>query len=51
MKYRVVLTKYEVFEIEALNPAEALEEAYDRCDQDPYAWSDPVADFSVKEIK
>ena len=51
MKYRVVLTKYESFEVEADNPSEALEIACDLCDNDKYSWCDPINDFSVREIE
>ena len=50
-KYRVILTKYEIYEVEAESPSEALEIAYDLCDRDEYSWGNPVDDFSVKEIR
>ena len=50
MKYQVILTKYEVYEVEAPTPQEALELAFDMDDNDKYSWTSPVDNISIKEI-
>lgn len=50
MKYRVILTKYEVYEVEADNAREAENRAYALCDADAYAWESLADDVIVEEM-
>lgn len=50
MKYRVILTKYEVYEVEADDAWEAEDKAYECCDADRYAWSGPADEVIVEEM-
>lgn len=50
MKYRVILTKYEVYEVEADNAREAENRAYALCDADAYAWEGSADEVIVEEM-
>lgn len=50
MKYRVIFTKYEVYEVEADNAWEAEDKAYALCDADAYAWEGSADEVIVEEI-
>lgn len=50
-KYEVTLIKYETYEVEAENEAEALELAYGLEEEDCYAWLDPVDESRIVEVK
>lgn len=50
MKYRVIFTKYEVYEVEADNTWEAEDKAYALCDADAYAWEGSADEVIVEEM-
>ena len=50
MKYRVIFTKYEVYEVEADNAWEAEDKAYALCDADAYTWESLADDVIVEEM-
>ena len=50
MKYLVILTKREQYEVEANTMEEAEEKAFDMCDADPYAWLDPYDEIEVQKL-
>ena len=50
MKYRVIFTKYEVYEVEADNAWEAEDKAYALCDADAYAWEGSADEVIVEEM-
>ena len=50
-KYEVTLVKYETYEVYGEDENDAFENACLLCDDDAYAWTNPVDEFEVKEIK
>lgn len=51
MKYRVILKKYEIYEVEADSTWEAEEKAFELCDRDDYAWGDPADEVIVERLE
>lgn len=50
-KYIVTLIKKEIFEVEAENEDQAIENACELCNEDVMSFFDPVDEFEVEEIK
>jgi hypothetical protein len=50
MKYLVILTKREQYEIEADSMEDAENKALDMNDADPYAWLDPCDEIEVQKL-
>ena len=50
-KYVVTLVKTEAYEVTANSKDEALDKAFDLCDQDMFAWTDPVEEWLVAEVE
>ena len=48
--YRVCFIKYETYYVEAEDEDDAIEMACELCDDDVYAWTNPVDEFEVSEI-
>ena len=51
MKYSVTLVKKEVFDVEAANEEEAIEKACEMCDNDQWAFFEPVDEFLVEPLE
>ena len=50
-KYRVCLIKYETYYVDAEDEATAIGEAYILDEDNCLAWSDPVDEVEVEEVK
>lgn len=50
-KYIVTLVKKEAYEVTAHSQVEAFDKACELCDQDMFAWTDPVEEWVAEEVE